>query len=641
MNRFAMARLIFAFLFVALSLSRPAAAQERITNFSSDITIAANGALTVRETISVEAENAAIVHGIFRDFPTDYRDSFGNRIRVRFDVSEVELDGRTAHYAVETIANGKRVRIGDADVTVRRGPHIYLIVYRTDRQIGFFDGYDELYWNVTGNAWAFRIDRAEAVIHLPQDAAVVQTASYTGPQGAQGTNARANVEGGTVRFTTTAPLGEYEGLTVAAGFTKGIVAPPGDIDKAQDFLRDNAGTGAALLGLMAITIFYFRAWWRFGRDPARGVIVPLFAPPKNFSAAAVRFVHLMAYDRKAFAAALIAMAVKGYLKISESGGTYTLTRTDKGVADLQSTEVAIGRVLFAANDQIALKNTNHVTVSRAVSALRMALKREDEGVYFVSNGGWWFGGFLILVVSGVATAWLSEDPDTGGLLVWLGGLSWAVLYLLFKLFNAWHAVLFGPGSRFFNFISAFFVTVFIALPITIGLITAIVAFGFSLPMVTVGAVVLQGVFVAVFYHLLKAPTLLGARIRDQIDGFRMFLVTAEKDRLEKLNPPQVTPEVFEKFLPYAIALDAENEWSRKFEADAAKAAQGPNDTAYTPNWYSGHAFGRFNTTRFATSIGTAVAAATASAATAPGHSSGSGGGGSSGGGGGGGGGGGW
>ena len=51
-----------------------------------------------------------------------------------------------------------------------------------------------------------------------------------------------------------------------------------------------------------------------------------------------------------------------------------------------------------------------------------------------------------------------------------------------------------------------------------------------------------------FYHLLKAPTLAGAKIFDEVDGFKMFLVTAEKDRLEALNPPQITPEVFERFL---------------------------------------------------------------------------------------------
>ena len=80
------------------------------------------------------------------------------------------------------------------------------------------------------------------------------------------------------------------------------------------------------------------------------------------------------------------------------------------------------------------------------------------------------------------------------------------------------------------------------------------------------ALAIGGVLAYVFYHLLKAPTALGAHTIDQIDGFKLFLETAEKDRLEMLNPPNVTPQLFESFLPYAIALDCENQWSKKFEA---------------------------------------------------------------------------
>jgi uncharacterized membrane protein len=146
----------------------------------------------------------------------------------------------------------------------------------------------------------------------------------------------------------------------------------------------------------------------------------------------------------------------------------------------------------------------------------------------------------------------------------------------------------------------------------------------------------------VFYHLLKAPTLLGSKILDQIEGFRLYLNTAEKDRLEALNPPQVTPAVFEKFLPYAIALDCENQWSKKFEAEAAAAGTVPHTTGgyYVPLWYSGGNYNNFGT-GFGAALGASLAASAASAAVAPGSASGSGGGGFSGGGGGGGGGGGW
>src|SRR6185503_13964238 len=104
----------------------------------------------------------------------------------------------------------------------------------------------------------------------------------------------------------------YEGLTVAVRFPKGVVTPPGSVERAGDFLRQNGSVLAAALGVLALLAYYLTAWWHFGRDPARGVVIPLFTPPKGFSAPAVRFVQRMGFDRKTFAASIIGMAVKGY-----------------------------------------------------------------------------------------------------------------------------------------------------------------------------------------------------------------------------------------------------------------------------------------------------------------------------------------
>jgi uncharacterized membrane protein len=142
-----------------------------------------------------------------------------------------------------------------------------------------------------------------------------------------------------------------------------------------------------------------------------------------------------------------------------------------------------------------------------------------------------------------------------------------------------------------------------------------------------------------FYHLLKAPTFAGRKIMDQIEGFKLYLSVAEKERLNLLNPPEKTPALFEKYLPYALALDVENAWSEQFSEVLARA--GTEAQPYTPVWYSGSSWDGFHTSRFTDSLGSSFASAISSSSSAPGSSSGSGGGGSSGGGGGGGGGSGW
>jgi len=145
----------------------------------------------------------------------------------------------------------------------------------------------------------------------------------------------------------------------------------------------------------------------------------------------------------------------------------------------------------------------------------------------------------------------------------------------------------------------------------------------------------------VFFFLLKRPTLAGRKIMDEIEGFRMYLGAAEEERLNLLNPPDKTPQLFEKYLPYALALDLENQWSEKFARILVLASMAPGGSGYQPRWYRGRLWRPGDTESFTRSLGNSLGAAVASSTTAPGSSSGSGGGGSSGGGGGGGGGGGW
>lgn len=633
------AALAFPLALVAAIL--PASAQgERILAFSSDITIGRDGRLNVRESISVEAEGREISRGIMRDFPTIYREDTGERRTINFAVARVMRDGEDENFVVENIANGKSVRIGNADVFLQPGRHDYTIEYTTDRQIGFFPDHDELYWNVTG-FWPFAIDQTEATVHLPEGAKINLSDFFTGPQGAVDKNGSATtLNDTTIRFVASA-LAPNEGLTVAVGFNKGVVVPPSAVETATGFLADNGSVIVAWGGVVALFAFYGMAWLRVGRDPARGVVVPLFAPPKGFSAPATRFVHRMSYDRKAFSAALVSMAVKGYLKISENSDVYTVKRTGKSDSETQlaAAERALGGALFQNAQTITLKNDNHRAVSRAIVALKQALNSEAEGVYFVTNRGWFFAGIILIAASAAASAYLSEQPQaTAFVLVSFGLLSLLATFLVAKMASAWRGVISATGSRIWDFSIALAATLRSA-PFILVAFAAIFVFDHQLPIPATVGLVAQGILAVVFFYLLKAPTAGGAKIRDQIDGFGMFLTTAERDRLEILHPPEITPEVFEKFLPYAIALDAENEWSRKFEAAAARAGQAPGDTGYSPSWYSGSR--RFSSSSFSSSLGSGLAAATAAAASPPGRSSGVGGGGFSGGGGGGGGGRGW
>ena len=142
------------------------------------------------------------------------------------------------------------------------------------------------------------------------------------------------------------------------------------------FFQDNVATAIGLIWLAVLLAFYLWAWFRVGRDPASGTIIPLFTPPAGFSPAAVRFVSRMGFDDKAFAASVVDMAVKGAVMIEESGGDYTLVRRDAAIGALSRGEQLIAAQLFSRGGSIKLENKNHTRIKGAIDALKKNLKTE-------------------------------------------------------------------------------------------------------------------------------------------------------------------------------------------------------------------------------------------------------------------------
>ena len=607
------------------------AAGERILNFQSHLAIHPDSSLTVTENLTVKAAGQSIKRGIVREFPTTYRDRHGHTVKVGFKVEEVHRDGKKEPHHLESVANGVKIYLGAKDVFLRPGVYTYTIKYTTTRQLGYFKDFDELYWNVTGNGWTFAIDAAEAMVDLPPGAKVLQDAAYTGYQGQQGHDFTVRRGDGFIRFKTTRSLAPREGLTIAVAWPKGLVRQPSALEKEPT-------TYVALAGLVLLVGFYLLAWIRVGRDPARGTIIPLFAPPQGFSPAAVRFVEQLGFDHKAFAAAVVDMAVKGSLLIKEDDGNYTLVRRDAGGANLSPGEQRVAAKLFAGGDSLKLGNENHAAIKSAIGALESYLKAEFEKKYFATNSIYLVPGIFITLASLGSMVLTAMDTAVAGFgSLWL--LIWTVAcyFLAVTVYRKWQLAL-GGGFRLGNYLGALGITIFASF-FFIGEIFGSVLLVEAVSLLAVLLLAAMGLVNALFYHLLKAPTMFGRRIMDQIEGFKMYLSVAEKERLEMLNPPEKTPELFEKYLPYALALNVENQWSQQFAEVLAQAGAGGQ--AYSPIWYSGSSWDRFDSGRFGSSLGSAFSGAISSASSPPGSASGSGGGGSSGGGGGGGGGSGW
>jgi uncharacterized membrane protein YgcG len=632
-----MRRVIFLLLLLSPLGLRAQQAGERVLSFHSDITVNGDSSTLVRETIAVNATGSRIRHGIYRDFPTSYRDRWGNRVVVDFDVLAVERDGRPESWHMEPQSNGVRVYFGDKNRFVSLGRHEYMFAYLTRRQLGFFSDHDELYWNVTGNGWIFPIDATSARVTLPANVPQdkIELTGYTGRQGAREQALRSAIEPGPQAiFEASRRFSAHEGLTIVVGWPKGFVAEPTSSDRLGYFLHDNRNLLAGLGGALLLLVYYLIIWIRVGRDPQRGVIMPRYEPPAGLSPAGMRYLVKMGFDNKAAAAAMLDMAVKKYVTIGKSDSVYTLTRASGEKIVLTPDERLLAEKLLGSDKSLELSPAHHTRVQSALTALKTSLKTSEEKIYFLTNSRYLMPGVIFSALLIAATVLLA--PSQGAMImgafmsVWLTGWSFGVAMLLLMVTASWKAARSGGAAAKGG---AVFLTLF-SVPFMVGEVVGIAMLARATGLTTVGLLALVVLLNVLFHFLLKAPTHAGRVLLDQVEGFKMFLGAVDKDRLATLAATEQTPAVFEKYLPYAVALGVEQAWAARF-ADVLERAK------YSPAWCSDGSWIGMNVGTMAASLGNSMSGAIAASSSSPGSSSGFGGGGSSGGGGGGGGGGGW
>ncbi len=573
---------------------------DRIVLFKSTVYLRSDCTQRVVEEIAVyngsgeqdgKSVGNEIKRGIIREIPTKYVTASGFQKVVPFRLVSIQRNGKAEPYIQRSQANGISLMIGNSGSFLPEGMHTYRIEYETAEQAGFFGTYDELYWNATGNGWSLKIDSAVCEMHFPEKARVIQQACFTGLQGQTDSACTSFLKNdAAIVFSTTKSLQPYEGLTVAAGIPKGVLLAPSRIAFFIDFFNDNLLIpimGGVLLLVSGVNLFF---WRQVGRDPKGKTIHPQFEPPAGLSPSEVGYIIKRAFKQYHAAAALVDAAVNKYItiEVSEDGTilkhqVYSIRRNNtanpqktayKSFGDESSLD-SIGDIEKGAYNS-ALHSFSSAVESFLEERHLIDLdgKKKKNGL-FARNAGRMVPGYLLIVGAVI-----------GGFL-YIGFTESAAPFML----------------------------------LVAGLLFVL-------------AIVVQSIFA----RIMGAYTPEGRALADSILGFKMYLEAAEKHVFDALTPPKKTLELFERYLPFAIALEVENSWAEQFKdvLDQAMIDGSARSSLYSGNMSS--------FTSYSSAFSGNLSSAISSASTPPGSSSGSGGssgGGSSGGGGGGGGGGGW
>jgi hypothetical protein len=570
----ALRRALTAFLLSLPAASAVADAQARsirIEDYDVLLEVGGNGVLQVTERLTVRFTGSW--NGIVRDLSLRHNTGQGRADRLNVRLRAItDADGNTLRHETESGDNHTRsfrIWVPGASDTVRQ----VVIRYDVTNAIRFFypgseaGALDELYWNVTGNGWDMPIARARARVVLPDGVQPTQTAVYTGRAGSRSADAVSEAAGNTVTFTMQRELSPYEGMTIGVGWPPGhVVTRP---SAAVNRLVQTARFWPVVLPFVVFGLA-FRSWRRRGRDPEPRSISVQYQPLDGLSPTEMGTLVDHRADMKDITATLVDLAVRGFVHITEERkeklfGLYSdTTFTFESVRPRDDRKALVEherrylRALFERGDSVGLEELEN-RFYKSLPKIRDAVYDSlIQHGYYLHRPDKVKANWLVLAVA--------------ALIVGLGGAALS-------------------ASQLWSWAS---------------------------PVALAAAGVIAALVLTVFAIIMPAHTTSGARAREAALGFREFLSRVETDRYQRMI---TSPEMFERYLPHAMAFGVEKKWASAFE----------NIYREPPQWYTGSGNGAFHVSDFSSRMSALSSAASSSMSSSP-SSSGSGGGGSSGGG---------
>lgn len=619
-----------------------------ITNYtynlnSYDINIIVNENNTLNITEKIGAYFNGEKHGIFRKIPfkNEVKRLDGTKSKIRAKISDIKVSDK---YSLSTENGYKVIKIGDAK-TFLTGQKNYKISYLYNLGKDKGKKYDELYLNLIGNEWDTSISNITFTITMPKEFDSSKLGFSSGTVGStDSSKITYNVDGNIISGKYNGTLGAGEALTVRLELPEGY------------FVNTSLNLSPVyclmfIVPILGLLISYI-LWKKYGKDE-KVIETVEFYPPQGFNSLEMGFLYKGYVNNKDVTSLLIYLANKGYIKITETEDKF-LFYTVKGfmitklkeydgsnanekmflvglfenndsvdlakakeimnlakangekISYLQAVELATDRTEKQSVTKDDLYNKFYKTTDKIISNIN---NKKNKYLIFEKNIKMKSISVILLIIATLVTIISIPTLEYAG----IGELGMTLLICAFytpffaiELF-AKIPIVFRVFMLGFTLFHSFFF--FSTLPIA----SAIIDDYYYLIGLTFGIICIVGMIL--LFKAMPKRTKYGNEMLGKIKGFKKFLETAEKQKLEAMV--MENPTYFYDILPFTYVLGISNKWIEKFETISLQA----------PEWYDGYS--SFSTASFGSFMNTTMQSATSAMSSSP--SSGSSGGSSSGG----------
>ncbi len=424
------------------------------------------------------------------------------------DIKVVDEDGDKMQDATYSVSENSSYYVIRVDFDVTDRVKTFVFQYKVWGGIGYFSDYDELYWNAVSAEREVPIKSSEVKVTLPEEIAKSQL-----KQGVY-TDAKEHSEkilDGKTFFWKSENLPANSNFTIVSGFPKDVVDEPFTKSATFNLLVKMISFG----GVVLVFVMMFMLWFFKGRDKGkRKTIIAEYDPPDKLMPGEMGLLVREKFQNKFIAATLINLAIRGYLKIieKEKKGLFGKDK-DYSFERLGKKDTDLKQYEELLLEGI-FDGKNKVNLEDLENKFYREVAEIESALYQDINKHQYF----FADPKKVRAAYRSF----AGLLAF-GGL----------------AIIFWA-----SFLSKGFLGV---------------------------AMITAAIIVFLFGRKMPARTKTGSLAYEHAVGFKEYLYTVERYRLQKL-----TPATFEKFLPYAMIFNVEKEWAGKFKNIYKDR---------TPNWY--------------------------------------------------------
>jgi hypothetical protein len=325
----------------------------------------------------------------------------------------------------------------------------------------------------------------------------------------------------------------------------------------------------AIAAFLGVCFYYSLAWFAFVGIRKSRAFVTLYEPPRQLSPAMLRYIWKETFDDRTFWAGVLSLVAKGLATLHSNNGVAFIRATS--IANQEKSLPLEEKVLF--EDLVRGHMRKDVAVNMlspkttiAITDMAEALHREAVGRWFRENRRVIIGGGILSVTALCLAASPNSRDQWGALILGLAVMAPGAFYLFFVSQRVWDVIRAAKLHCDWTILRREAMLITMLLPCAAAIILGGVVVGGTFGWQVFAAALFLAVLNVAFLRWIKLPTSEGKQVLAEIEGFRTFLISVERLPMGLTDQPADHAGLYERYLPYAVALEVEQPWEDRLMA---------------------------------------------------------------------------